>query len=55
MRVVQCGHQLVVQPRLHARCVFRSIVTAGFGIVTGEFGIVTAEFGIVTEGLRSLH
>ena len=36
-------------------CVFRSIVTAGFGIVTGEFGIVTAEFGIVTEGLRSLH
>lgn len=37
------------------KCVFRSIVTAGFGIVTGEFGIVTAEFGIVTEGLRSLH
>ena len=37
------------------RCVFRSIVTAGFGIVTGEFGIVTAEFEIVTEGLRSLH
>jgi len=37
------------------QCVFRSIVTVGFGIVTGEFGIVTAEFGIVTEGLRSLH
>ncbi len=38
---------------LCAGCVFRTIVTAGFGIVTGEFGIVTAEFGIVTEALCS--
>jgi len=47
-------HRLFYVP-LSTGCVFRSIVTAGFGIVTGEFGIVTAEFGIVTEGLRSLH
>ena len=32
-------------------CVFRSIVTARFGIVTAEFGIVTGHFGDVTDGV----
>jgi hypothetical protein len=32
-------------------CVFRSIVTARFGIVTAEFGNVTGDFGDVTGGL----
>jgi len=31
-------------------CVFRTIVTARFGIVTGDFGIVTGCFGDVTGG-----
>ena len=31
------------------KCVFRSNVTARFGIVTGEFGNVTGHFGDVTE------
>ena len=31
-------------------CVFRSIVTARFGIVTAEFGSVTDHFGDVTDG-----
>jgi hypothetical protein len=33
-----------------SRCVFRSIVTARFGIVTAEFGSVTDHFGDVTDG-----
>ena len=32
-------------------CVFRSIVTARFGIVTAEFGNVTDRFGDVTGGV----
>ena len=33
------------------QCVFRSIVTARFGIVTAEFGNVTDRFGDVTGGV----
>ena len=32
-------------------CVFRTIVTARFGIVTAEFGNVTDRFGDVTDGV----
>ena len=32
-------------------CVFRTIVTARFGIVTAEFGNVTDRFGDVTGGV----
>jgi integrase len=35
--------------RATARCVFRPIVTARFGIVTAEFGIVTGGSGDVTD------
>ena len=33
------------------KCVFRSIVTARFGIVTAEFGTVTDRFGDVIDGV----
>ena len=36
---------------LMAGCVFRTIVTARFGIVTAEFGNVTGDFGDVTDGV----
>ena len=36
---------------VEVRCVFRTIVTARFGIVTAEFGIVTGHFGDVTDGV----
>jgi hypothetical protein len=34
-------------------CVFRTNVTARFGIVTAEFGNVTDRFGDVTDGVFS--
>ena len=33
------------------KCVFRTNVTARFGIVTAEFGNVTGQFGDVTDGV----